>query len=58
MINVAAGSFEDLLSIYPNEAITLIENEIKTNLKLKSMLGDVWQNLIPDEIWERLKKIR
>jgi len=58
LTNLAAGPLESLLAIHPKEGLTLIEREIPQNPKLKNILQDVWQNLMPEETWQRLQKLR
>lgn len=58
LTNLAAGPLEDLLSQHPNEGILLVEKEISRNTKLKHILQGVWQNMMPEETWQRLQKLR
>ena len=58
LTNLAAGPLEDLLAQHPANGIALIEKEIALNPKLKHILQDVWQSLMPEEIWHRLQRLR
>jgi len=57
LTNLAAGPLENLLSLNPDVAFEWIENEFPNNKKLQSLLNGVWQNLIPDEVWHKLKNL-
>lgn len=58
LTNLAAGPLESLLSHHPNEAIDWIEREAWKSPTFRELLDDVWQNLMPDEIWERLQLLK
>ncbi|HEX2752272.1 MAG TPA: hypothetical protein VHP34_04035 [Alphaproteobacteria bacterium] len=58
LTNLAAGPLESLLAIHPKEGLALVEREIPRNPKLKRILEGVWQNLMPEETWQRLQKLR
>ena len=55
---LAAGPLENLLSLNPERAYEQIEMEARKNDKLRAILGGLWQNLIPDDIWKKLQKIK
>lgn len=55
--NVAAGPMEDLLRGATLEDIAKIERLSIEIPKFKRMLGGVWKNSIPDDIWLRIVKI-
>ncbi len=57
LTNLAAGPLENLLSVSPDETIAMIEKEIPSNPKLRNILKNVWQNLIPENVWSRLQKL-
>jgi hypothetical protein len=55
---LAAGPLEDLLSYHGTQFIDRIEDEARRNPKFNHLLGGVWQNQMPDEIWSRVQKAR
>lgn len=57
LANLAAGPLEDILAIYPHQAIEWVEKETSQNPALKKILNGVWQNLMPDDVWQRLQKL-
>jgi hypothetical protein len=54
---VAAGPLEDLLAAYPEDFIQKVEEKARQNAKFRKCLSMVWQNTIPEEIWQRIQKI-
>jgi hypothetical protein len=54
----AAGPVENLLSRHGPLFIDQIEEKAQNDPKFNFVLGGVWQNLMTDEIWKRIKKIR
>lgn len=57
MENLSAGPLEDLLAKHPQQVIEWVEQEAKTNLHFASLLGGVWQNAMPDDIWARVQAV-
>jgi len=57
LANLAAGPLEDLLGKYPQETIVRLEHEVKNNEKFRQVIGGVWKNIIPEEIWARLQSL-
>ncbi|HVI53559.1 MAG TPA: hypothetical protein VM621_00735 [Luteibacter sp.] len=53
--NLAAGPLEDLLVTSGSAFIDRCEALAKTDDRFKAMLGMVWKNSIPDDIWERVQ---
>lgn len=53
--SLAAGPMESLLGHKGELFIDRIEEEAKCSPKFKDLLGGVWQNLMSDKIWERVK---
>ncbi len=53
--NLAAGPLEDLLAKSGNAFIERCEALARVDPRFKFMLGMVWKNAIPDDIWERLR---
>lgn len=56
--NIASGPLEDLLSLHGSELIEQIEIEARRNPAFNLLLGGVWQNDMPSEIWERIQAAR
>lgn len=56
--NLAAGPVESLLTWHGRLFIERIESEAATNSRFNHLLGGVWQNDMPPEIWERVQKAR
>lgn len=55
--NLAAGPLETIISKHGTELIDNIEKEALTNHKFNYLLGGVWQNNIPEDIWLRISQI-
>ena len=55
---LAAGPLEDLLSWHGPEFIDRVEREAKINSQFNHLLGGVWRNEMPEEIWQRIQKMR
>jgi hypothetical protein len=55
---LAGGPLESLLAWHGSQFIDRVENEAANNPKFNHLLGGVWQNLMPQEIWERVLKAR
>ena len=55
--NLAAGPLETLISRHGAELINLIEAEARENKKFHNLLGGVWRNDIPEDIWVRIDSI-
>jgi hypothetical protein len=53
--NLSAGPLEDLLANSGREFIDRCEALAKTDDRFKLMLGMVWKNTIPDDIWKRIE---
>lgn len=58
LTNLAAGPLENLLALHAEETIAWLEQEVPRNAKLKTLLADVWKNLIPDDVWKRLQSLK
>ena len=54
---LAAGPLEDLLSQHGESMITKIEFLARNNGKFANLLGGVWQNSMPEEVWNRVQKV-
>ena len=52
---LAAGPLEDVLAYHGDALIDRVESEADGNSRFKHALGDVWQNAMSDEVWERVK---
>lgn len=54
--NLAAGPLESLLARHGRAVIKWVEEEARRNTKFKELLGGVWQNAIPELIWQRVQR--
>ena len=52
---LSAGPLEDLLAHHPYEVIERVESEARRNPQFAHLLGGVWQNAMPDDVWERVQ---
>jgi hypothetical protein len=52
---LSAGPLEDLLSKHPYTMIKRVEAEARSNPHFAKLLGGVWQNRIPDDVWRRVQ---
>ncbi|MGH6823567.1 MAG: DUF6869 domain-containing protein [Methylocella sp.] len=57
LAKVAAGPLEDLLVYHGEQFIDRVEQAAQIDPTFKKMLGAVWQNEIPREIWARVKAV-
>ena len=55
--NLSAGPLEDLLVYHGATFIDRIEQEAHRNPRFAWLLGGVWQNAMPDLIWQRVQKV-
>ncbi|HEV2453479.1 MAG TPA: hypothetical protein VGY98_04420 [Verrucomicrobiae bacterium] len=55
---LAGGPLETLLTWHGSKFIARIESEAKENPKFNYLLGGVWRQEMPDEIWDRIRKVR
>ena len=55
---LAAGPLEDLLAKHGPIFIERVEQLARQDPTFNSLLGGVWQNTMPDEVWERVKAVR
>lgn len=55
---LAAGALEDLLARHGQAFIERIETEARRDPKFRMLLGGVWQNTMPEDIWLRVQKAR
>jgi hypothetical protein len=56
LVNIAADPIEDLLK-YGEKSIDRVEGMTQSDPVFKKMLGAVWQNSIPDGVWNRVKAV-
>jgi hypothetical protein len=56
--NLGAGPLENLLALHPDETIERLKSEIPNNPKLKNALMHTWQNMIPDEHWNEIQRLK
>ena len=57
LANIGAGPFEDLMGNHGAHFIDRVEKCARTNPAFKRMLGIVWKNSIPDDVWIRIQAI-
>jgi hypothetical protein len=55
---LAAGPMEDLLSYHGAEVIDRVEQRAATYLRFKELIDGIWQLMTPDDIWERVERVR
>jgi hypothetical protein len=53
---LAAGPLEDLLVDHP-AMITRVEREARANPQFARLLGGVWQNRMPADVWQRVQAV-
>jgi Family of unknown function (DUF6869) len=56
--HVAAGPIEHLLGWHGDAYISIVENEARTNPKFARALTGVWQYMMADEVWSRLRMLQ
>lgn len=56
--NIAAGPLEDLLVQHGHEFISRVERQSVTDPRFRELVSGVWQNAIPEEIWQRVQRIQ
>ena len=54
---LAAGPLEDLLARHGRTVIARVETEARRQPLFAKLLGAVWQNAMPDDIWARVQAI-
>jgi hypothetical protein len=55
---LAAGPLEDLLAKQGSEFIDRVEELARKDPKFNNLLGGVWQNMMSNEIWQRVQAAR
>ena len=55
---LAAGALESLLVGHGAAFIDRIEAQARTNSRFSHLLGGVWRQDMPDQIWERIERVR
>jgi hypothetical protein len=55
--NVAAGPLETFIANSGNKNLDKIEREALENPKFAHALQGVWQNLTPDDVWQKIVEI-
>jgi hypothetical protein len=55
---LAAGPLEDLIAKHGDRFIERIEARAKTDAQFRDLLGGVWQNETPGELWTRVEAVR
>jgi hypothetical protein len=54
---LSAGPLEDLLAKHGPAYIDRIKSMARSNSEFARLLGGVWQNRMPQDIWERVHKV-
>jgi hypothetical protein len=54
---LSAGPIENLLSKFGERYIERVEDKARKDPAFAEVLGGVWQNNMPDEIWARLQAV-
>ena len=54
---LAAGPLEQVLANHGSRVIERVEILAKTNPEFAHLLGGVWKNAMPDEVWERVQRV-
>jgi hypothetical protein len=54
---LAAGPLENILAKHGEAMIERVEAEAKSNPLFAKLLGGVWQNDMPEHIWNRVQKV-
>lgn len=57
-LTLSAGPLEEILAIHGKEFISRVEKLASNNPKFKLLLGNVWENTIPEDVWSRLCECR
>lgn len=57
MAKLAAGPLEELLVYHGSKVIDRIEQLARQDDEFRKLLGGVWKNSIPDEVWIRLQAV-
>jgi hypothetical protein len=55
--NLGAGPLEDLLTAHGARFIDRVEKRAAKDEKFRKLLGVVWRNEIPDDVWKRIKAV-
>jgi hypothetical protein len=55
---LAAGPLETVLSKHGTSLIDRVEQEARNNSKFNHLLGGVWRQGKPEEVWSRVEKAR
>lgn len=55
---LAAGPLEDFLILHGDSMIDYIEEDIRENYRIQSVLGGVRKSVINDLVWDRLQQMR
>jgi len=55
---LAASPLEDLIAFFGGQYINQIEELAQKDPKFKNLLGGVWPNKTPEDIWKRIEKVR
>lgn len=57
LASVGAGPFEDLMGRHGAQFIDRVEKCARAHAAFQRMLGIVWKNAIPDDVWRRIQAV-
>ncbi len=57
LANLAAGPLEELLVRHGAAMIERVEQRAREDARYRRLLGAMWQNDIPVELWQRVKRV-
>ena len=57
LYRLAAGPIESVLAHHPYKSIVILEGLSEKLPKLRNIMDGVWQNNMPDDVWQRVQKL-
>jgi hypothetical protein len=54
---LAAGPLEEMLTLHGAAVIERLEAEAATSPAFATLLAGIWQGAMPDDIWERVRRV-
>ncbi|MGD0631176.1 MAG: DUF6869 domain-containing protein [Terracidiphilus sp.] len=55
---LSAGPLENLLALHGEGFIDRVESEAQRDPSFANLLGGVWKNRMPEEVWQRVQAVR
>ena len=55
---LSAGPLEDLLVQHGTRVIERVEAQARRDPRFAGLLGGVWRNTMPEEVWQRVLQVR